>query len=398
MNRSDPTEDLLAIAQRMKELDRQVPVPFAATAQGMQARLSSPGAFGDAKAHLPKKWRWSLVSLLLVAVISCALWPALSEFSLLDHAVGSNNAKGTQATVAEDADEAAPQAALGEKANDSFYPKTVSSSTSLRGSSAEGGASSAAAAEVVSIYYPAEDYDQIQLALDAIPASAGNFSPFSLDPENDFLPGADSSVSLADSSYQYTLTCTPEGASQLTIRSAADGTVLSQSDVTCIRGTLFTQGDKLILAGEHPEGTLLQIFDISDPAAPVLERTLLQEGGYLGAWKSGKTLLLSSLYQVDSAVDYIPAVYDSQDNEKKRLAADQILLSDNCLSASFAVVTAVLLDADVPCTSFAVLGGNGVDFSADELTVSTAGNDDAFSIKKEQLYLDISTVASSKAG
>lgn len=111
----------------------------------------------------------------------------------------------------------------------------------------------------------------------------------------------------------------------------------------------------------------------------------MQEGCYLGAWKADGSLLVSSVYQVKDAVDFIPGIYDSSSDQKKLLAADQILLSDTCSSASFAVVTAVSLSSDTGYASFAVLGGSSVTFSSGELTVSTVGNESVFSIQQEQL-------------
>ena len=56
------------------------------------------------------------------------------------------------------------------------------------------------------------------------------------------------------------LTCTPEGAARLEIRRVSDGTLLSCTDLDCIRGTLFVEDQTLLLAGECPEGTQLQLF------------------------------------------------------------------------------------------------------------------------------------------
>lgn len=84
-------------------------------------------------------------------------------------------------------------------------------------------------------------------------------------------------------------------------------------------------------------------------------------------------------------MDFIPAIYDSSNDQTKLLEAEQILLSDNCSSASFAVVTSVPISEDTEYASFAVLGGNSVTFSSGELTVFTAGNESGFSIQQEQL-------------
>ena len=53
MNRSNPAEDFSQIKKQLRELDRQIPVPFAATAKGMKDRLTSPAA---AKPFYPINW------------------------------------------------------------------------------------------------------------------------------------------------------------------------------------------------------------------------------------------------------------------------------------------------------------------------------------------------------
>ena len=170
------------------------------------------------------------------------------------------------------------------------------------------------------------------------------------------------------------------------IRSTSDGTLLSRTDVNCVRGTLFAQEQTLILAGECEEGTKLQFFDISDPSSPALKRTLIQEGNYLGAWRAEDALLIGSLYQVTDTSDCIPGIYDSSNDQTRLLEAEQILLSDNCSSASFAVVTAVPIASDTAYASFAVLGASNVSFSSGELTISTVGNDSDLSIRQEQIW------------
>ena len=76
MNRSNPAEDFSQIKKQLRELDRQIPVPFAATAKGMKDRLTSPAA---AKPFLSHKLAWSAASLLLVAFIGYVLWSPLSS-------------------------------------------------------------------------------------------------------------------------------------------------------------------------------------------------------------------------------------------------------------------------------------------------------------------------------
>lgn len=375
MNRSNPAEDFSQIKKQLRELDRQIPVPFAATAKGMKDRLTSPAA---AKPFLSHKLAWSAASLLLVAFIGYVLWSPLSSLVATNDSSASNGVQIEAAQETFDTNGISPYALP----EDDKAGAQSTASSALRGTS-DGNVSNFS--EKNSIYYPAENYGQIQLALSTIPSSDSSQSARPQSSDSGFLPGADYSTSMADQVHQYTLTCTPEGAARLEIRRVSDGTLLSCTDLDCIRGTLFVEDQTLLLAGECPEGTQLQLFDISDPSSPVLQRTLIQKGDYLGAWKAGEALLVSSLYHVENTVDFIPAIYDSSNDQTKLLEAEQILLSDNCSSASFAVVTSVPISEDTEYASFAVLGGNSVTFSSGELTVFTAGNESGFSIQQEQL-------------
>lgn len=87
MNRSNPAEDFSQIKKQLRELDRQIPVPFAATAKGMKDRLTSPAA---AKPFLSHKLAWSAASLLLVAFIGYVLWSPLSSLVATNDSSASN--------------------------------------------------------------------------------------------------------------------------------------------------------------------------------------------------------------------------------------------------------------------------------------------------------------------
>ena len=341
----------------------------------MKDRLTSPAA---AKPFLSHKLAWSAASLLLVAFIGYVLWSPLSSLVATNDSSASNGVQIETAQGTFDTNGISPYALP----EDDKAGAQSTASSALRGTS---GGNVSNFSEKNSIYYPAENYGQIQLALSTIPSSDSSQSALPQSSDSGFFPGADYSTSMADQVHQYTLTCTPEGAARLEIRRVSDGTLLSRTDLDCIRGTLFVEDQTLLLAGECPEGTQLQLFDISDPSSPVLQRTLIQKGDYLGAWKAGEALLVGSLYHVEDTVDFIPAIYDSSNDQTKLLEAEQILLSDNCSSASFAVVTSVPISEDTEYASFAVLGGNSVTFSSGELTVFTAGNESGFSIQQEQL-------------
>ncbi len=369
MNHRKAEEDFSPVAEKLRELDRQIPVPFAATAQGLQARLSA----ASKKSWLPKKWIWSAASLLLVAVIGCALWPSAQQ---LLFSVGNDTAAGLGA--APQMNKAEQEAVLAADEEDGFVVPAASPPSEQAVGQAE---DSAKTSEKSSLYYPAEDYQQIRLALRAIPLPTQEL--FSCEASNRL---ADSfPITAAERAYRYSLARTSNETSLLSIYDP-DETLLSQTAMDYRGDALFVQGQTLVLAGENADGTLLQFFDVSDPAGPVLQRTFTQQGAYLGAWESDGVLLIGSLYQLDSIESFIPVVYDSNESQAKRLEAGQILLSDHCIFASYAVVTVISLEADSSYCSFAVLGGDSVDFSSGRLNISTVGNETDFSILQEQLW------------
>lgn len=376
MNRQDFEEDFSPVAEKLRELDRQIPVPFAATAQGLQARLS---AAAPKKSRLPRKWIWSAASLLLVVVIGCALWPSVQQWVFT---VGNDTSAGLG--VAPQMNNADPSAVAYAENTDSVEDATPAASPPSQKEAGIAG-DGAETSEKSRLYYPAEDYQQIRLALRTIPLPVQEFSSSAFNNSNRSLDSL--SVTAAERAYRYSLTCATEETSRLDIYDQ-DGTLLSQTDVDYCGDALFAQDQTLVLAGENADGTLLQFFDISDPASPVLQRTFVQQGAYLGCWESNGVLLIGSFYQLDSKESFIPVVYDSNESQAKKLEAGQILLSDHCTFASYAVVTAISLEADSASCSFAVLGGDSVNFSSGWLSVSTAGNETDFSVQQEEL-LDI---------
>ncbi len=221
MNRSNPAEDFSQIKKQLRELDRQIPVPFAATAKGMKDRLTSPAA---AKPFLSHKLAWSAASLLLVAFIGYVLWSPLSSLVATNDSSASNGVQIETAQGTFDTNGISPYALP----EDDKAGAQSTASSALRGTS-DGNVSNFS--EKNSIYYPAENYGQIQLALSTIPSSDSSQSAHPQSSDSGFLPGADYSTSMADQVHQYTLTCTPEGAARLEIRRVSDGTLLSCTDL-----------------------------------------------------------------------------------------------------------------------------------------------------------------------
>ena len=161
MNRSNPAEDFSQIKKQLRELDRQIPVPFAATAKGMKDRLTSPAA---AKPFLSHKLAWSAASLLLVAFIGYVLWSPLSSLVATNDSSASNGVQIEAAQETFGTNGISPYALP----EDDKAGAQSTASSALRGTS-DGNVSNFS--EKNSIYYPAENYGQIQLALSTIPSS-----------------------------------------------------------------------------------------------------------------------------------------------------------------------------------------------------------------------------------
>ena len=359
MNRN-PNEDYSKITTALRQLDDDIPVPYAATAQGMRDRLSAA----------PKKAKYGfsfrkmipvMASLVLVVAGTVLMRPALtaSNKMAMEAAPAAAAPMDDSFSMAANA-EATAQEMITADAEPAEDIGSLSKSHGYDSASQTDGAAGTRPKNQA-MFRTADNYEDIKLALAAAPASSA--------PTDAVLTDADSSFSLAAGSYQYTLTCTPDGQARLTIRSTQDGAILSSTDLSCLRGSLYLQDNLLILAGEGENGTVLQVFDISDLSCPILAKTMVQEGTFLGTWVTENAMLVASLYHVDDMTKPIPTVNGEQ------LSIEQILLDADNAAASYAVVTAIPISADADASTFAVLGGSRVEFYAGELTVSTADGD-----------------------
>ena len=378
MNRSDGKEEYAAIQREWQKLDQQIPVPFAATAAGMKARLPSPGAPAKAKRiEHPKKWAWSLASLALVAVISLALWQPASHLFIQD--ISKQNAANLQmspladAAVPQDAPKLKSEAPSSEAASGSLFQN----SEAVLGSSAE----------EKGRFLPAETYEEIELALANAPASAeetSSFSPTVVTQSSSELGASE----VESGGYRYSVEFSQETA-QLCVYQNESGALVAQADVSGAPERLFVQEQTLVLAGMSEEGSQLSFWDISNPESPVLARTLRQTGShYLGAWQSGNQLLIGSVYLVNDRADCIPSVYDSASGQEAKLEPGDILLSESESAPSYALVTSVSLAGDASYTSLAVLGGCQVAYSDGCLTVSTSQDPAAVALSDQLLPMD----------
>ena len=165
------------------------------------------------------------------------------------------------------------------------FPKNFAVSSALRGT-LDG--STDGLNEKKAAYYPAESYGQIQLALSTISSSDSSLPALSQNSDSDFSAGG-RLLRFHGGIAPISIPLPVRRKEPLVWISAAHPTapLLSRTDVNCIHGTLFTEGQMLVLAGECAQGTQLQFFDISDPTNPILHRTLVQEGCYL---KLGKQM------------------------------------------------------------------------------------------------------------
>ena len=380
MNRSKK-EEFSDIQTALRALDRDIPVPYRATTEGLRSRLSAAPEKGSSRFY--KKLIPTLASLLLVAAVGVFAFPMLdgaASFKLANETAPAEAPMeaAPASSFAADAMGTVEEVALESEMLDKIAEQKQAHSTVKPDSSANAPTGNPA------LFRNASNYEDIKVALmDVIAAQSSSSSSMIAE---EILDGADSSFSLAAGSYQYTLTCTPEGEARLTIRSNSDDSILSVTDLNCVRGSLFLKDDRLILAGEGEDKTVLQVFDISDLSCPILEKTMVQEGVFLGTWFTENAMLVASLYQVDSMDKIIPSV------NGEMLSAEQIFLTDEAITASYAVVSAIPIYAEADTSTFAVLGGSDVEFYAGELTVTVGGGE------KMEFYANELTVSQPQAG
>lgn len=185
----------------------------------------------------------------------------------------------------------------------------------------------------------------------------------------------------SDGEYLYYLTENQESllssavggfSSTLYIVKAADLSIASATEVEGT-GELYLEGDRLLLVGEdgvfpgedsteetsYTPVTSAKIYNVADPARPVLESDFTQEGSFVSCQvQDGVAYLVSEWVPMTVPGDPLKAVPSTYDGAaKRRLAPDEVLLPGAAQNASFAVVSALALDGETAAVTQAVLGG-----------------------------------------
>lgn len=350
--------DFDLLAQRLKELDGQIPVPFAATADGMKARLSAPSA---AKSHPFGKTAWSVASLIVVAAIGLFSWPHLFGSSPLNNRSMGATFTADQSEGAVAADEFTLQKSQAETspqiAPDASMPMT-------------GGGPTEESAVNTNMRL-ATNYEEIQDILSAIPATQGYSAGVGAYPTDNNQVGWVSADLFDNGTYSYSLDSTDSG-TNLTIVRNSDALTMSTTALSYTQATLLLYGDSLIISGQSGAGTQLGFYNVSNPSAPVLERTLTQQGNYWGTWFEDGALVIGSVYTVSDATALIPTVSDSLQGQPVALSAQNILLPDTCTQAVYAVVTAIPINPQASACSFAVLGGYDIRCGGGKVEIATS--------------------------
>ena len=111
---------------------------------------------------------------------------------------------------------------------------------------------------------------------------------------------------------------------------------------------------------DYTEYMCVDIYDVSDPASPVLTASFAQDGLEIGGRISGGTLYVATLFGVygDTAgqepADTVPALYDGE--TKTPMAAEKILLAAHPSCAGYTVVCAYDLASGTRADGQALLG------------------------------------------
>jgi len=142
---------------------------------------------------------------------------------------------------------------------------------------------------------------------------------------------------------------------------------------------LYLAGDKLLVLSnwygyeaytqdnvnlcDYTEYTCLDLYDLTDPAAPVLLTSFGQDGVFAGAQISDDVLCLVTRHTVYSdadandPADFLPALYSAQGTEP--MTPEQIILASQTDNSVYAVVGAYDLAAASCLDAKALLGANG---------------------------------------
>lgn len=142
---------------------------------------------------------------------------------------------------------------------------------------------------------------------------------------------------------------------------------------------LYLAGDKLLVLSnwygyeaymqdninlcDYTEYTCLDMYDLTDPAAPVFMTTFGQDGTFAGAQISDGVLYLVTKHSVYSDADandsddFLPALYTAQGAERMNPA--QIILASQAENSVYALVSAYDLAAASRLDAKALLGANG---------------------------------------
>lgn len=369
------------LTKRLRELDRDIPVPAAARAEYLKSRISQP-----ARRSFPR-WRPALgaASLAVVAMLGIFLGSRLMP--------GGAGFTASPAGFAETAAQVAPEASMAEAA---LCDETAveEAAEDAKGRPNE---------------WAAESYGEIRSRILALEAeffrygqdlaiaedSGKTASPSASSPalQNGLSYGTnvqtkgvdEADIVKTDGKYLYYLRTGQTGgaAPALFIVEAKSLSLVSSIPVDSSATEFFLSGRKLALLKQSYDGmeklwgglpvTAVELYDLSDPSTPQRDCVFRQEGRYLSSRLSGGILYLvtqKDLYQSPSDLsdeELVPRIWNSAlDAEPEPLDPGCIALPEQMSQPSYTVVSSLPLAKPEEASTQSALGGGDTVYMSSE--------------------------------
>lgn len=405
MRKVDSFEEYAQIVEEMKKLDEKIEVPFAATAQGLKARLVS-----EPLPAKPVKWRKiaaSVASFALVSLIGLGIFWSQTPLFRGARSAAPQNAMFEDALEDAPADPAQSQSAYAQPpVIDGINPDT-DGSTALDLNPVTGGGEQAEIL-VQNNLRQASSYEDLQQVVancaQNIPAKPPGMGGGDIEAkeqsaatmENPTTAGGENGMFLETPAlisygqFDYAIDLSAEGTAKIQITPVSakktDATATIQTDF--LDTTVFFVQDTLLLAGNTEEGAMLACYNIENPLQPQLEESFAQRGRFENAFLLEDTFVFSSSYALESETDYRPLVYSADQATYVPLEAQQVLYTEDCVTPVYTMITAVSLPFGRKISHLAVLGGGEFFTNGTKIFLNSPYTNSAFSFAGGELVLE----------
>ncbi|MDY4190860.1 MAG: beta-propeller domain-containing protein [Oscillospiraceae bacterium] len=353
-NRKD-TPDTAFLSDRLRRLDEDIPVPAAARAEYLKARLAAP------QPRKAPRWRPALgmASLALVAALG-VFWGSRFLSNTADLTMPGAGPVSSSA-VAEVYD-TAENAEAGTGYYDEAAPAAEAYSLSRQDIRAAQSYKEVRAAFSVSAVPAEEESPEV----DSSDVKTAEFSGPAA--ENTCLESAQTPVLFkTNGEFLYYLRTgfSDGGSPALFIADAKTLSPVCRLETEELPLGFFLSGEQLVLLTQPDNASQVtdEVYSVKDPAAPEKELTFRQEGGYLSSQLSSGVLRLVTRKELAgeakslSDTQLIPHVQNSALGEENfPLAPNHIFIPESCPGGAFVVASSLPLGDPSSAFSFAVAG------------------------------------------